>query len=186
MIIDSLFVTKRLEARAWHREDAQAVFDMFNDDEVIRYIGREKHPSVEYSRAVIDKLLARSRTLGGSYGSWPLIDRESQHFVGIAVLKPLLDRSGRPTEDIEFGCQLVRSEWGKGYATEAARALLHYGFETLGLPILHTVIEALNERSLAVMRRLGMHYTGPTKLYYDLELEHFELTASAWRAATAS
>jgi RimJ/RimL family protein N-acetyltransferase len=57
---------------------------------------------------------------------------------------------------VEIGWRLARSHWGHGYATEAARAWLAHGFETLGLPEIVAFTDPANHRSLAVMRRLGM------------------------------
>jgi RimJ/RimL family protein N-acetyltransferase len=57
---------------------------------------------------------------------------------------------------VEIGWRLARSAWGNGYATEAALAVLAYGFDTLELPEILAVTTATNLRSQAVMRRIGM------------------------------
>ncbi len=57
---------------------------------------------------------------------------------------------------MEIGWRLARSAWGHGYATEAARAVLAFGFDTLELPEILAVTTATNLRSQAVMTRLGM------------------------------
>ena len=57
---------------------------------------------------------------------------------------------------MEAGWRLARPAWGRGYATEAARAVLRFGFETLALPEILAITTATNRRSRAVMRRLGM------------------------------
>jgi RimJ/RimL family protein N-acetyltransferase len=63
---------------------------------------------------------------------------------------------GLPFTGIEIGWRLARKAWGQGYASEAARAVLAYGFETLDLPEILAITTATNTRSQAVMRRLGM------------------------------
>ena len=66
-------------------------------------------------------------------------------------------QSSRP-QDVEIAWRLAYEHWGHGYATEAGRAWLAYGFETLGLDRIISMTDETNARSLAVMRRLGLTY----------------------------
>jgi RimJ/RimL family protein N-acetyltransferase len=66
-------------------------------------------------------------------------------------------QSSRP-QDVEVAWRLAHEHWGHGYATEAGRAWLAYGFETLGLDRIISMTDEDNRRSLAVMRRLGLTY----------------------------
>ena len=66
-------------------------------------------------------------------------------------------QSSRP-QDVEVAWRLAHAYWGNGYATEAGRAWLAYGFETLGLDRIISMTDEANHRSLAVMRRLGLTY----------------------------
>jgi RimJ/RimL family protein N-acetyltransferase len=75
-------------------------------------------------------------------------------FIGFAGLDDV--DPGLPFTGVEIGWRLSRSSWGRGYATESARAVLTYGFDTLGLPEILAITTATNQRSQAVMRRLGM------------------------------
>jgi RimJ/RimL family protein N-acetyltransferase len=75
-------------------------------------------------------------------------------FIGFAGLDRIDE--GLPFTGVEIGWRLARSAWGKGYATEAARAVLAFGFETLGLPEILALTTVGNVRSQAVMRRIGM------------------------------
>ena len=68
-------------------------------------------------------------------------------------------QSSRP-QDVEVAWRLAHEHWGHGYATEAGRAWLAYGFETLGLDRIISMTDEPNVRSLAVMRRLGLTYPG--------------------------
>ena len=63
-----------------------------------------------------------------------------------------------PFSGVEVGWRLAREAWGQGYATEAGRACLDFGFDVLGLPEILAVTAAGNHRSRAVMHRLGMTY----------------------------
>lgn len=88
------------------------------------------------------------------YGWWAVEVRGTGEFIGFAGLDPVDD--GMPFTGVEIGWRLARSAWGQGYATEAARAVLAYGFDTLGLPEILAVTTSTNHRSQAAMRRIGM------------------------------
>ena len=73
-------------------------------------------------------------------------------FTGLAM--PSFDAYFTPA--VEVGWRLARSAWGKGYATEGARAALAFGFEEAGLVEIVSLTTATNTRSRAVMERIGM------------------------------
>jgi RimJ/RimL family protein N-acetyltransferase len=88
------------------------------------------------------------------YGWWALEAHDAGRFIGFAGLDPVDD--GLPFTGIEIGWRLIRSAWGHGYATEAARAALDFGFGPLDLSEILAVTTTTNVRSQAVMRRIGM------------------------------
>jgi RimJ/RimL family protein N-acetyltransferase len=102
------------------------------------------------------------------YGFWAVEVRDDGRFVGFAGLDQVDD--GLPVSGVEAGWRLARSAWGHGYATEAAHAVLRYGFETVGLPEILAITTATNVRSQAVMRRLGMT-TDPADDFDDPDVE---------------
>jgi RimJ/RimL family protein N-acetyltransferase len=79
---------------------------------------------------------------------------DTGEFIGFAGLDPVDD--GLPFTGIEIGWRLARPAWGHGYATEAARAALDFGFGPLDLSEILAVTTTTNVRSQAVMRRIGM------------------------------
>ncbi len=88
------------------------------------------------------------------YGWWAVEVQATGEFIGFAGLDPVDD--GMPFTGVEIGWRLARPAWGRGYATEAALAVLAYGFDALELPEILAVTTASNLRSQAVMRRIGM------------------------------
>lgn len=88
------------------------------------------------------------------YGWWAVEVQATGEFIGFAGLDQVDD--DMPFTGVEIGWRLARSAWGQGYATEAARAALAYGFDVLELPEILAVTTAANLRSQAVMRRIGM------------------------------
>ena len=102
-------------------------------------------------------------------GQWALEERSTGRFVGRAGLY------WRPEEDwpgVEVGWMLDPVAWGSGYATEAARRAVRYGFDVLGEETLHSVILPENTRSQAVARRLGFRPGEERRLSNFPELPH--------------
>jgi ribosomal-protein-alanine N-acetyltransferase len=89
------------------------------------------------------------------FGLWALELRSTSEFIGFAGLNvPAFEAHFTPA--VEVGCRLARPAWGNGYATEAGRAALEFGFEQAGLAETVSFATAANPRSRAVMERLGM------------------------------
>jgi RimJ/RimL family protein N-acetyltransferase len=101
------------------------------------------------------------------WGWWAVEVAATGEFIGMAGLDPVDEEA--PVSGVEAGWRLARSAWGCGYATEAARAVLAYGFQTLRLPEILAISVAGNERSRALMRRLGMTYD-PAEDFDDLSM----------------
>ncbi|MFF7454476.1 GNAT family N-acetyltransferase [Kitasatospora sp. NPDC008115] len=142
--------TDRLLLRRWRDSDLEPWAAMNADPEVREHLGdvltrAESHVSV----ARYEADFARR-----DYGWWAVEVRATGEFIGFAGLDDIDD--GLPFTGVEIGWRLARSAWGHGYATEAARAVLAFGFETLALPEILAVTTVRNLRSQAVMRRLGM------------------------------
>lgn len=97
--------------------------------------------------------------------------------MGTILLEPLPDQHGLPTKDYEVGWHLERAFWGKGYATEAGRGMLNYGFSVLKLPVIYAVVKPEHHASIRVTQRLGMKLVGKTKQYYGIELLLFQKDA---------
>ena len=180
--------SERLVLRAWSPDEAESAFEIYGDTEVARWLSGVPEESVESQRRLIETIDSAYDRMPGGYGWWALEPREGGPPVGTALLKPLphsdeteLWRAFReggpppPVREIEVGWHLARSAWGRGYATEAARRLLDYGFGELGLTEVHAVLYAENVRSARVAGRLGMTPLGPPDRYYGVTVEEFLL-----------
>jgi ribosomal-protein-alanine N-acetyltransferase len=102
---------------------------------------------------MVDKIAAGFDERG--YGLWAVEVAESGDFIGFTGLSvPRFPAHFMPA--VEIGWRLARSAWGHGYASEAARRALEFGFEDLGLPEIVSFTATGNLRSRAVMARIGM------------------------------
>lgn len=104
--------------------------------------------------------------------------KETGEIVGTIILIQLRDEDEQLTQDYEIGWHLKKAAWGNGYATEAAKAILDYGFKTLKLPVIYSIARSENTASLNVIQKLGMTPIGPTTRYYKMKLEMFKLEAT--------
>ncbi len=89
------------------------------------------------------------------FGPWAAELRETAEFMGyVGLVIPRFEASFTPC--VEIGWRLAREHWGRGLATEGARALVRHGFELQRLPELVSFTVPANLRSLRVMEKLGM------------------------------
>ena len=162
--------TARLRLRPWttRRDDLARLVDLYGRSEVTRWLGGTPSvPPVE--------LVARWRAVARSddrFGVWAVELAGSARVAGTVLLKPLPHGVG----EVEVGWHLHPDSWGRGYATEAARAVVDRAFDD-GLLEVFAVVRPGNEPSLAVCRRLGMRPLGRTSRWYGRELEAFRLDA---------
>ena len=142
--------TERLVLRGFRDEDTDAFAAMTADAEVMEWLGgtMERDDAWRHMAA-----LTGHWTLRG-FGRWALEDRASGELVGHAGL---WYPEGWPA--IEVGWTLARAYWGRGLATEAARAAIAYGRDELDLETVVSLIHPDNPRSQRVAERLGMSAT---------------------------
>jgi RimJ/RimL family protein N-acetyltransferase len=146
--------TARLVLRPWTEVDREPFAAMNADPEVM-----EHFPGL-MDRAASDAFLDRMVTHWAEYGFGLFaVDAPSGFlgFVGLAVPRFTLPVEHRAVPPVEIGWRLVRSGWGQGYASEAARAVLVQAFDDLALPEVLSFTAVRNTRSRAVMERIGMH-----------------------------
>lgn len=145
--------TERLLLRRWRDEDLEPFAELNADPETMRYfpapiLRAESDAFAERARRQID-------TEG--WGLWAVEVAGGAEFIGfVGLARPSFDAHFTPA--VEVGWRLARGHWGRGYATEAGRASLAYGFEKLGLAEIVSFTSALNEPSRRVMERLGMSH----------------------------
>jgi RimJ/RimL family protein N-acetyltransferase len=143
--------TERLLLRGWRDADRQP-FAALNADPAVM----EHFPSA-LSREASDRLVDAFREgwASNGFGLWAVEVLEGGRFIGFTGLsRPSFEAPFAPA--VEVGWRLAREAWGQGYATEAARVALAFGFERLGLAEIVSFTVPANVRSTAVMERLGM------------------------------
>jgi len=144
--------TDRLFLREWRDADRAPFAALNADPEVARYL------PTPLDRAASDALVERMVAHWGEhgFGLWAIERTDDGALIGFTGLyRPSFEAHFTPA--VEVGWRLAREAWGAGYATEAARASLRFGFETVGLDEIVSFTVPANLRSRRVMERLGMH-----------------------------
>jgi RimJ/RimL family protein N-acetyltransferase len=173
-----LLRTPRLVLRRWAEEDAPAFLDIYSRDEVVRWLGPQPRTTVataEEARERIRRGHVRQAGLKPPLGLWAIvpIDDEGGGPIGTVLLMPLEDADG-PTDQVEIGWHLHPDEQGRGYATEAAQALLGSA-AAAGLEQVLALTDLDNEASQRVAGRLGMVDDGVTDRWFALTLRQYHL-----------
>jgi RimJ/RimL family protein N-acetyltransferase len=166
--------TERLVVRPWTAEpaDLARLFDMYSRIEVMRFLGTDPQPftAPEQALGMLERWQARG-SRDGWYGIWAAELRATGQVVGTTMIKQLPGRDDRTlTDDIEVGWHLHPDSWGRGYATEAARALVEREWAHTDTELIHAVVNPTNEASKAVARRLGMTHVGQRSDWYGGEV----------------
>ena len=161
-----LLLTERLALRELNAGDVGALYQMHSDPRVMRYIG---DGSVA-TRASTDAWAARWMAYYGTYpglGLWPAEARTSGVVIGWFCLIYVPG-----TVEIEVGYRLAPEAWGRGYATEGARAVVDYGFRKLGLERIIGLTHPDNVASQRVLAKAGLADAGWGN-YYERRLRLF-------------
>jgi RimJ/RimL family protein N-acetyltransferase len=143
--------TPRLLLRRWRPADLEPFARLNADARVLEHLPWPL--SREQSDALAARIAAHFAERG--FGLWALEVPGVAPFVGFVGLSvPSFEAAFTPC--VEVGWRLAAEHWGRGYATEAARAALAFGFEQLGLREILSFTVPANQRSRAVMERIGM------------------------------
>jgi ribosomal-protein-alanine N-acetyltransferase len=181
--------TERLLLRRWTDDDREAFAQINANPEVMRY--RQRPLTRRESDDLIDTIEACFDENG--FGQWA-VERTADHrligFIGLEVANE--DMPFRPL--VHIGWHLAVDAWHHGYATEGAGAALDFVFDEAGLPEVVAHTTARNQRSQAVMRRLGMthdpadDFDGPwyPAGHPNRRFVLYRLTAADWRARRAN
>lgn len=159
--------TARLWLRQWEDSDKQAFYEINSNPEVMRF-----YPSV-LTRKESDELFERLRSLidRDGFGFWACEFKSTSDLVGfVGIDQPEYELPFGPCTQV--GWRLARKFWGQGYATEAARRAVTFGFKELGLKEIVAVAVKENAGSIAVMERIGMVNTQQNFSHPKVEEEH--------------
>ncbi|GAA0894398.1 GNAT family N-acetyltransferase [Fulvivirga kasyanovii] len=161
-----LFQSPRLGFRNWKTEDLKELFSLCSDSEVMEFF--PKPLSEDETKSFIIRMQNEYEAFGFCYFAVDKLDtQELIGFIGISHK----DFQADFTPCIDIGWRLKKSTWNQGYATEGAKACLDYAFDMLHLTHIYAIAPAVNVKSEAVMKKIGM---SKVKNFIHPQLTHDE------------
>jgi RimJ/RimL family protein N-acetyltransferase len=170
--------TQRLVLRPFSGEDVGALYRILGEKGLLRYFPTTDPPPRDRVQKMISGSLRHWAERG--YGLWAVASPSNGEFMGRCGLQYLPE-----TDEVEVDFLLGRAFWGQGFATEAARASVRYGFEEWNFESLVGIVHPENKASQRVLQKLGMECTEQT-VYFGMECYRYALKRSAYDRASES
>ena len=160
--------TPRLILRAFTEQDIDPLHRILSEPEALRYFPQTEPPSREQVERLIARQLEHWEKY--NYGWWAVTLPTDQELMGWCGLQFLPE-----TDETEVGYLLGKTHWGQGFATEAAKASLQFGFGTLGFQTIVAIVHPENKASIRVIEKLGMSLVDRT-VYFGMEVFRYSTT----------
>ncbi|MBG6236057.1 RimJ/RimL family protein N-acetyltransferase [Pedobacter sp. CAN_A7] len=167
-----IFESNRLYFREILPDDADAMFEMDADPDVHRFLGQ--HPIDTIDQAKADISFIRQQYVDYGVGRLAIIEKESDQFVGWGAFKMITENIYGHQNFHDLGYRFIKRYWGKGYATEAAKASIDYGFNVLKLPVIYAIADVEHRASRNVLEKCAFinegtfEYDGSPHVWYTL------------------
>lgn len=153
--------TERLLLRPLLAEDADGMFALDSDPEVHRFLGNQPIQNKEEAFSVIAFVQEQYESLG--IGRWAVLEKSSGEFLGWSGLKKITEPFLGMPFYYDLGYRFRTQYWGKGFATEAAKAWVNEGFHTLQLQELFASTHLENHASASVLMKCGFTEQAPVE-----------------------
>ena len=163
--MNQVLTTTRLELRPVQIGDVELVHELCTDTHIRHFLFDERVIPLEEARSIVEQSVRSFEERG--YGLWLVFSRETARLMGFAGLRQSSDES----PNLIYGVH--PDFWGKGLATEAAKAVLDFAFDTLGLKSVKADVDEPNVISVRILEKLGMRrirraiVAGRPLLYYE-------------------
>jgi len=154
--------TARLRYRMPRPHDLDAMLVIVGDPDVMKYLGVKPGTTLtrEEAKTTLERMIKFWTEHG--FGRWAVTSKKDDKLIGLCGFRLLDDTP-------ELFYVFAKSTWGEGLATEAARAILRYGFEELGFEKIVAAVRPANIASINVITKIGM--------MYEKEISHYGINA---------
>ena len=166
--------TERLVIRSVTMDDAPSLQRLFSDPEVLRWLPPTAPATLETAQRSVERRSALEKERG--YTAWLVERKAGPEFIGSVALQPV-ERIG---PEVELAYHYLPTAWNKGYGTEAAKAVLRYGFERCGLEQVIAICFPENIGSWRIMEKSGMTYAGTASYYGLVGLKKYVADRTTW------
>ena len=166
-----ILITTRLSLRPLDKKDISKLFQILQEPGILRYFPNPSPPSLEKARNIIQEQLTQYEKFG--LGEWGVEETGTGELLGWCGINHLSE-----TNEFEIAYLLKESARGQGFAIEAARTSLQYGFKSLGIHQIIALVHPYNTVSQRVINKLGMKFL-EKKTYWGMECLKFH-TIREW------
>lgn len=157
-----IITTPHLILRPWSLSDADRLFTILQEADMFKYFPQTRAPERSWVDKYINHHLSHWQEHG--YGHWAVVNRADGEVIGWNGLEYLPE-----TCETEVAYLLSRQVWGQGFATEAARAAVEYGFGTCQLSLIIGLVHPDNIGSIRVLEKIGLVFNNRAN-YWGMEL----------------
>lgn len=169
--------TERLILRKFEQSDADRLFLLDSNPEVVKYVGTPPSTDIKESEHIIKIIQQQYKDTG--VGRLAVIEKESNLLIGWSGLKFIIREVNGYENVYELGYRFLPEFWGKGYATESAKASLDFGFNDLDRDVIYACAHFENDSSNHILIKLGFEKTGEFEepdglcFWYELKREKY-------------
>lgn len=171
-------ITERLILRKLTLDDVDNIFLLDSNPDVMKYVGVPTATSKEESKKLVENILNQYEKNGT--GRLAVIEKETNKFIGWSGIKLLTDEVNGFKNVYELGYRFLPEFWGKGYATESARASLDLGFNQLNADKIYAYADVEHQSSNNILTKLGFENKG-TFVDNGDNCYWYELEKSKWK-----
>ena len=172
--------TDRLILRELQKGDLQAWFEMDSDPAVHKYLGNNPVKNIEHIENAFQSIQQQYAENG--IGRWAVIEKSSGDFMGWSGIKFMRQTVNGKIDFHEVGYRFLQKYWGKGYATESAKAAVRYGFEEMQLQEIYGITNVENINSKKVLEKCGLQLieTFVWESYDNMECNWLKTSKGEW------
>lgn len=153
-MMDFIIETERCYIRPLNASDAAGIFELDSNPNVHKYLGNTPIKTLAEAENVVQLIQQQYKDLG--IGRWAIIEKSTGNFVGWTGFKYIVEPINNHVNYYDLGYRLIESYWGKGIATETAKACLKYGFEVLNFDEIYGICDVANTGSKNVLQKCGL------------------------------
>lgn len=149
----------RLTYRLMGQDDAQALWELDQDPEVMHFINGGKPNSMDTIKEVFLPRMKAYTDAQKGWGIWHVSDKSTQEYLGWVLVRPMdFFSDEQKLKDLELGWRFFQKSWGKGYATEAAIAIKNAVVSQTDIDFVSALAIEDNHGSISVMKKIGMGF----------------------------
>lgn len=146
-----VFETPRLLLRRFTIEDAPLIYQLNSDPEIVKYVHEPVLENIDQAKKILIENILPQYIL--NFGRWAIHKKDDHQFIGWCGIK-YIPKSGI----YDLGYRLMKTAWGRGYATEAARHAILYSINQLQISVITAMAYIENIASQKVIEKLGMNF----------------------------